>query len=80
MLDNTLSMVRDPGDRAGEPDALNEKGTLHRASGDLAQAQGCHHQALEQARAIAGPLTEAQALAGLSRCALAAGHTGRARS
>ena len=41
-------------------------------------AKGCHQQALEQARAIASPLTEAHALAGLGRCALAAGHTEQA--
>ena len=39
---------------------------------------GCHQQALEQARAIASPWTEAHALAGLGRCALAAGHTDEA--
>jgi tetratricopeptide (TPR) repeat protein len=73
-----LGIFRDLGDRAGEPGALNEKGTLHRASGDLAQAQGCHQQALEQARAIASPSAEAHALAGLGRCALAAGHADEA--
>ena len=59
---------------------LNEKGMLHRVSGDLAQAQGCHQQALGQARAIASPSTEARALAGLGRCALAAGHATQAET
>jgi len=57
--------------RAHRKLALNEKGTLHRASGDLAQAEECHQQALEQARAVASPSTEAHALADLGRCALA---------
>jgi hypothetical protein len=34
-----LGIFRDLGDGGGEPEALNEKGTLHRASGDLAQAK-----------------------------------------
>ena len=59
---------------------LNEKGTLHRATGDLAQATECHQQALEQARAIASPDTEAHALAGLGRCALAVGHATQAEA
>ena len=61
------------------PEALNERGTLHRVSGDLAQAEGCHQQALELARAIASSWTEAHALAGLGRCALAAGHADAGR-
>ena len=80
LLDEALGIFRDLGDRAGEPEALNEKGTLHRASGDLAQAKGCHQQALEQARALASPWTEAHALAGLGRCALAAGHATQAET
>jgi len=78
LLDQALDIVRDHGDRANEPDVLNEKGTLHRVTGDLSQATGCHLQALEQARAIALPWTEARALAGLGRCALAAGQTDEA--
>ena len=62
------------GDRGGETEALNEAGTLYRVSGDLAQAEGCHQQALDLARAIASSWDEAHALAGLGRCALAAGH------
>jgi tetratricopeptide (TPR) repeat protein len=80
LLDEALDIFRDLGDRAGEPEALNEKGTLHRVSGDLAQAKECHQQALEQARAIASPWMEAHALAGLGHCALAAGHATQAET
>ena len=64
--------------RAHRKLALNEKGTLHRASGDLAQAEECHQRALDLARAIASSWDEAHALAGLGRCALAAGHATQA--
>jgi tetratricopeptide (TPR) repeat protein len=78
-LDEALGIYRDLGDQVGELEVLNEKGTLHRVSGDhLAQAKECHQQALEQARTIASPWTEAHALAGLGRCALAAGHATQA--
>jgi tetratricopeptide (TPR) repeat protein len=77
-VDQALDIFRDLGSRARESWTLNEKGTLHRASGDLAQAKECHQQALELARAIVSPSTEARALAGLGRCALAAGHTDQA--
>ena len=72
-----LRVYRDIGDRSGEAEALNEKGTLHRVSGELAQAEECHHQALEIARDT-DSWHEAQALAGLGRCALAAGRTSAA--
>ena len=42
------------------------------------QAQRCHQQALDLARAIASSWDEAHALAGLGRCALAAGHATQA--
>ena len=71
-------MYRDLGDRLGQAKALNETGTLHRVSGDLAQADGCHQQALELARAIASSWDEAHALAGLGRGAMAAGHADQA--
>jgi tetratricopeptide (TPR) repeat protein len=58
--------------------ALNERGVLHRVSGDIAQAEGCHRQALDLARAIASAWDEAHALAGLGQCALAAGRTAEA--
>ena len=60
--------------------AVNESGTLHRVSGDLAQAEGCHRQALDLARAIASSWDEAHALAGLGCCALAAGHAAQAEA
>jgi tetratricopeptide (TPR) repeat protein len=41
----------------------------------MAQAEGCHEQALEVARAINDSEDEAHALAGLGRCAQAAGRT-----
>jgi Tetratricopeptide repeat len=47
---------------------------------DLAQAQRCHQQALDLVRAIASSWNEAHALAGLGRCALAAGHAAQARA
>jgi hypothetical protein len=60
---------------AGEVTTLNATGTLHRVSGNLAQADVCHQQALELARAIGASWDEAHALAGLGRCALAADRT-----
>jgi tetratricopeptide (TPR) repeat protein len=74
LLEQALGIYRDLGNRSGEVMALNESGTLHRATGDLARAEGRHRQALDLARAIASPWDEAHALAGLGRCALAAGH------
>lgn len=53
-------------------------GTLHRASGELAQARQCHQQALELARAIASAWDEATAVVGLGRCAIAAGEPAQA--
>jgi tetratricopeptide (TPR) repeat protein len=75
-----LHIFRELGDRGGEIEALNETGTLYRVSGDLAQAQWCHQQALDLARAIAitSSWDEAHALAGLGRCALAAGEATQA--
>lgn len=57
---------------------LNETGTLHRVTGELAQARQCHQRSLELARAIASPWDEAQALAGLGRCAITASDTAQA--
>ena len=56
------------------PRRATQRGTLHRVNGDLAQAEGCHQQALELARAIANSWDKAHALVGLGRCALAVGH------
>jgi hypothetical protein len=47
---------------------------LYRVRGDLGRAAEYHRQALDLAREISSPWDEAQALAGLGRCALAAGH------
>ena len=60
--------------------AVAMAGTLHRVSGDLAQAQRCHQQALDLARAIASSRNQAHALPGLGRCALAAGHASQAEA
>jgi tetratricopeptide (TPR) repeat protein len=59
---------------------LNERGTLHRASGELAPAGQCHQQALELARVIGSPWHEAHALAGLGRCAVATGQPAQAEA
>jgi Tfp pilus assembly protein PilF len=48
------------------------------ARGDLRQAGSFHQRALDLARQIGDSLDEAHALAGLGRCARAAGHTARA--
>jgi tetratricopeptide (TPR) repeat protein len=55
-------------------------GTLHRVRGDLDQAEAYHRQALDLAREIANSGDEAYALAGLARCALAAGRTADAQA
>jgi len=77
-LEQALAIYRDLGRRGGEAEALNAIGTLHRVSGDLAQAEGYHQQALDLARAIANSWDEAHALVGLGRCALAASHATKA--
>ena len=65
---------------AARPRRSTRAGTLYRVCGDPAQAEGCHQQALDLARAIASSWDEAHALAGLGRCALAAGHAARPRA
>ena len=78
-LEQALSIYRHHlGERGGEAEALNERGTLHRVSSELARAAEYHQQALDLARAISSPWDEACALAGLGRCAMAAGHTTQA--
>jgi tetratricopeptide (TPR) repeat protein len=77
-LEQALDMHGELGDRDGKAEALNEMGTLHRVSGDLARAEECHQQALELGRAIASSWHEALALAGLGRCAVAAGNAAQA--
>jgi tetratricopeptide (TPR) repeat protein/transcriptional regulator with XRE-family HTH domain len=74
-LDLALGIHRDAGNRYGEVATLNEEGVLARTRGDLGQARTHHQQALDLARLIASPVDEAHALAGLARCALAAGRT-----
>jgi tetratricopeptide (TPR) repeat protein len=74
-LEESLAICRDIGDRGGEAEVLNETGTLHRVRGDLDQAEAYYWQALHLAREIGGAADEAYALAGLGRCALAAGYT-----
>jgi tetratricopeptide (TPR) repeat protein len=51
---------------------------LHRIRGDLDEAAACHTKALSVAREIGSNWDEAHALAGLARCALAAGRAGEA--
>jgi tetratricopeptide (TPR) repeat protein len=70
-LGQAVEIYRQFGDRTGQGMALNEKGTLHRITGELALAEGCHQQALEMARAINSSWEQAHALAGLGRCAVA---------
>ena len=78
-LEQALGLYHDLGERgSGEAEALNETGILHRVSGDLAHAEGCHRQALDLARTIGSYWNEAHALAGLGRCALAADHATQA--
>jgi tetratricopeptide (TPR) repeat protein len=79
-LEQALGIFRDLGDGGGQAEALNETGALHRLGGKLARAEGCHRQALDLARAIDSSWDEAHALAGLGRCALAAGRAARART
>ena len=73
--EEALGIYRNIGDRDGEVETLNELGTVSRIRGDLDRASACHRKALDLAREIATPWDEAQALAGLGRCALAAGRT-----
>ena len=74
-LEAALGIYRDLGDRGGEAEALNEVGTLRRVRGDPDGAGTYHRQALDLAREIDSSWDEAHALAGLARCALAAGRT-----
>jgi tetratricopeptide (TPR) repeat protein/transcriptional regulator with XRE-family HTH domain len=74
-LEEALGIYRNIGERGGEAEAVNEAATLHRVCGDLHQAGSCHQKALDLAHQIGDPWDEAHALAGLGRCALAAGCT-----
>lgn len=66
-------------DWGGETETLNERGTLYRVCGEFTEAEDCHRQALEIARAIANAWDEGQALAGLGRCAIATGRTAQGK-
>jgi tetratricopeptide (TPR) repeat protein len=77
-LDEALSIFRDVGNRGNQIAALNERGAVHRLSGELASAQECHQQALALSRDMSSSSGEAHSLAGLGRCALAAGHAAQA--
>jgi tetratricopeptide (TPR) repeat protein len=79
-LEEALGILRDIGDRPGETEFLNEAGTLRRICGDLRQARSCHQEALKLARQIDSSWDEAHALAGLARCALAAGRIADAQA
>jgi tetratricopeptide (TPR) repeat protein len=79
-LDAALGIYHDLGDRGGEAEALNEVGTLNWVRSDLDQAGTCHRQALALAREMDSSWDEAHALAGLARCALAAGRTSDAKA
>jgi tetratricopeptide (TPR) repeat protein len=74
-LERAHAIFRDLGDEA---EVLNELGALYRIRGDLDRARGCHRQALDLARAVDSSWDEAHALAGLGRCALAAGQAAEA--
>lgn len=77
-LEEAKSLYRGIGDRGGEVTALNESGTLRRDLGDLTGAEAIYREALDLAREIGSSWDEAHALAGLGRCALAAGRTAEA--
>jgi DNA-binding SARP family transcriptional activator/tetratricopeptide (TPR) repeat protein len=72
-IEEAMIICRELGDRGGEAEGLNEAGALYRACDELDRAVTCHQQALDLALAIDSPWDEACALAGLGRCALAAG-------
>ena len=79
-LEEALRLYRDLCDRKGEAETLNEAGALHRVRGDLSAAGTCHRRALDLAREIGSCWDEAHALAGLGRCALAAGRAADAEA
>jgi len=79
-LEAALGISHDLGNQLGEANALNYLGGAHRVRGDLDQAETCHRQALDLAREIDSSWDEACTLAGLARCALAAGRTADAEA
>jgi tetratricopeptide (TPR) repeat protein len=80
VLDGALAIFREIGDRGGEVEVLNERAAVHRLSGELVRAAEGHQQLLELSRAIGSAPDEAHALAGLGRCALAAGRAAQAET
>ena len=79
-LQDALDSCRSIGDRGSEAELLNETGALHRLRGDLARSVACHQQARQLAVEIESAWDEAHALAGLARCALAAGRRADAQA
>jgi tetratricopeptide (TPR) repeat protein len=79
-LEQALDLYQEIGHLDGETETLSERATLYRVSGDLAQAEECYKRALGVARLNSTPRYEAHALAGLGRCALAAGHATQAET
>ena len=81
VLAEALGVYRDHGDRAAEAETLNDIGALQLAGSEPDAAQASHRQALILARHLDldSSFDEAQALAGLARCDLAAGRTDDAR-
>jgi tetratricopeptide (TPR) repeat protein len=77
-LQEALDISRETGNPDAEVTAHNESGTLSRIRGDLGRACSSHQQALDLARQLSIALEEAHALAGLGRCARAAGRTAEA--
>ncbi len=73
VLEEALVICRELGNLGAQAQVHNELGTAHRAEGRLQQASDSHRLALGLAREIGGTWDEAHALAGLGRCALAAG-------
>jgi hypothetical protein len=73
LLAEALPLWRRIGDRAGETEALNLLGAVHRLDGDPRTGSGFHRLALRLARGTHSRACEAHSLAGLGRCAVAGG-------
>jgi DNA-binding SARP family transcriptional activator/tetratricopeptide (TPR) repeat protein len=73
-------LYRDLGDRGKLASALNQDGLLHLSRGDPEGAADCYGEALALARQVDDPLAEGVALAGLARCARAAGNLSTAEA
>jgi tetratricopeptide (TPR) repeat protein len=79
-LQEATGTYHDIGNLHGEVTIFNESGTLNRTRGDLRHAWSCHQQALDLARQIGSAWDEAEALAGLGRCAREADRTAEAEA